>query len=146
MSMNKDTVDLLNEIYQSAQTGIRAAKIMMDKTENKPLKDELISQYKDYTGISAIAEKNLTENNILPKDINPITKATMWGSVQLNTITDKTPSKICEIIINGTNMGIVEMTKNLHRFTNSDSNSQNLAKEFIKNEEYHIDRLKGMLC
>lgn len=146
MSINKDTTDLLNEIYQSAQTGVQAVKIMMDKTESKPLKDELISQYKDYTGISAMAEKHLTQNNSLPKDVSPISKATMWGSVQLNTIVDKSPSKICEIIINGTNMGIVEMTKNLHRFTNSDSNSQKLAKEFIKNEEYHIDRLKGMLC
>lgn len=143
--MNKETTDLLNEIYQSAQTGVRAVKIMMDKTENKPLKDELISQYKDYTGISSIAEKYLTQNNSLPKDIPATTRAAMWGSIQLNTITDKSPSKICEIIINGTTMGIVEMTKNLNHFNNSDSKAKKLAEEFIKNEEYHIERLKGML-
>ncbi|MDD6488378.1 MAG: hypothetical protein PUG48_00990 [Clostridia bacterium] len=144
--MNNDNTELLSGIYKLSQTGMEATKAVLQKTEQTALRSELEEQYNDYSDASAKAEQELVSNGVMPKDLDMLTKAMMWGSIKMNTINDISPEHIAEIMINGTTMGIVDLTKHIGSCTNADENIRNYAKDFIQNEERHIENLKAFLC
>lgn len=144
--MNNDNTELLSGIYKLSQTGMEATKAVLQKTEQTKLRSELEEQYNDYSDASAKAEQELVSNGVMPKDLDMLTKAMMWGSIKMNTLGDISPEHIAEIMINGTTMGIVDLTKHIGACTNADENIRNYAKDFIQNEERHIENLKAFLC
>ncbi len=72
-------------------------------------------------------------------------KAMLWGSVQMNTLMDSSPTHIAEMMINGTTMGIVDMTKKLNQLDEADAGAKKLAEEFIRGQQKSIEVLKQHL-
>ncbi len=143
--MNQDTRELLSGIYKLSQTGIQAAKAVIPKTDSKQLRNELEEQLCDYSKAAADTEQRLYKNDSAPKELNPIEKAVMWGSIELHTITDTGKSHLAEIMINGTNMGIVDLTKTIGICKNAEPEVIDYARGFVKNEERHLNNLKAFL-
>ena len=63
----------------------------------------------------------------------------------MNTLADASSEHIAEILINGSNMGIVEMTKQMNRLPDADAGAKRLAEEFLRGEQRHIEELKSYL-
>lgn len=146
ISMNKDDKELLGGIYKLCETGMEATKTVMPKVTSKALKNELQEQYNDYSEAKSEAEQLLVREGIMPQENSIFSKAAMWGSIQMNTLTESSADHIAEIMINGTTMGVVDLTKHIGACKNADDSTVNYAKEFIKKEETHIDNLKAFLC
>lgn len=144
--MNNDNTELLSGIYKLSQTGMEATKAVIEKTPKSALRDELEEQYNDYSDASAKTEQTLVAKGIMPKDLNMFEKAVMWGSIKMHTLNEVSTEHIAEIMINGTTMGIVDLTKHVGSCKGADESIKNYAKEFIKNEERHIENLKTFLC
>jgi hypothetical protein len=49
------------------------------------------------------------------------------------------------MVIQGSTMGVTEMTQLLHAKSNADGASEEIAKEFIKKEEENIEVMKKYL-
>ena len=143
--MNQDTRELLSGIYKLSQTGIQAAKAVIPKTDSKQLRNELEEQLCDYSKAASDTEQKLYKNDSAPKDLNPLEKAVMWGSIELHTITDAGKSHLAEIMINGTNMGIVDLTKTIGICKNAEPEVIAYARDFVRNEERHLNNLKAFL-
>lgn len=143
--MSKANKELLSGIYKLAKTGIEATKAVLPKTEGEELKHELNEQLCDYSDAAAWAEKEIIKDGSLPKDLNVFEKAMMWGSIQLHTLTEVSPEHIAEIMINGTTMGIVDLSKHLGTCKDADEHIYKYAEDFIKKEEHHIENLKVFL-
>lgn len=143
--MNSENKELLSGIYKLSQTGMEATKAVIQKTKPSALRDELEEQYNDYSDASAKTEQELIAEGVIPKDLSPLTKAIMWGSIKMHTLNEVSPEHIAEIMINGTTMGIVDLTKHIGECKNADQNLIGYAKDFIKNEERHIENLKVFL-
>lgn len=136
---------LLNEIYKDARMGMQATKILLSKTQDPGLNEQLTDQYGDYSETAKAAENELIKNNLVPEDNNLVTKAGQWGSLELSTVTGKEPAKIAELMIEGNNMGIVNMTKKIKEFSNTSDTVDSIAKNFIKVQEENIENLKQYL-
>lgn len=143
--MNNENKELLSGIYKLSQTGMEATKAVIQKTQPSALRDELEEQYNDYSDASAKAEQELIAEGVIPKDLDFFTKAMMWGSIKMHTLNEVSPEHIAEIMINGTTMGIVDLTRHVGECSNADENIRSYAKDFIKNEERHIENLKVFL-
>lgn len=143
--MNSDTTELLSGIFKLAKTGMQATKAVIDKADNNALKEQLSRQYIDYVETANASEKMLLSEGVVAADNNPMTKAIMWGSIQLHTLGEVSPSHISEIMINGTTMGIIDLTKHLNACKEASEQTKSFAYDFIKNEETHIDELKHFL-
>ncbi len=143
--LNSDTTGLLSGIYKLARTGMQASKTVIEKTEDSRLREELSAQYINYFKTANEAESLLVEEGITPNDNGSMTKAIMWGSIQLHTLGNVSTSHISEIMINGTTMGIIDLTKHLSEYKNADEASKNMAKNFIHKEECYVDELKQFL-
>ena len=87
----------------------------------------------------------LTNYDDFPKELNPMQKAMGWMGVEMNTIADKSNSKIAELMIQGTNMGIIEGVKLLNQNPEADDEVKNVLNEFIKFQENTVEQLKKYL-
>lgn len=143
--MNNDDKDLLGGINKLCQTGMEATKTVIPKVNNQQLKNELQEQYNDYSSARSETEQALVSAGVMPQEQSLISKGTMWGSIQLHTIGDSSADHIAEIMINGTTMGIIDMTKHIGSCRNADKKTIDYAKSFVENEERHVDNLKAFL-
>ncbi len=143
--MENPTTELLSGIYKLSQTGIEAVESVIPKAEPEGLKKELLSQYSDYKDASAASEQGLLARGYEPKDLNPLQKAVMWGSIQLHTLKDSSADSIADMMITGTTKGIVDLTKHINTCQNAEKSVIDFAEGFVAAEQKHIDRLKEFL-
>ncbi len=143
--MNKDDKDLLGGICKLCETGMQAAETVIPKTSDPCLRKELEEQYSDYSKASAETRQALMKAGITPEKPGLISKGVMWGSIQLHTLTDTSPDHIAEIMLNGTNMGIIDLTRHISSCTSANKDTLRYAKDFLAGEERHADNLKAFL-
>lgn len=138
-------LDLLEKTYQNASMGITAIKAILDKPENKALNDELMRQLKDYQELADKSRNQLVANGTEVKEQSLYMNAMLKGNIKLNTLMKPSDSRIAQMVIEGSTMGVTQMTKLLHAKKNADGTCAEIAKEFIKREEANIEALKKYL-
>lgn len=138
-------LDLLEKTYQNASIGITAIKAVLDKAENQELNKELHKQLKDYQEIAAKSKDELLKSGTKVKEQSLYVKAMMKGNVKMNTIMRPSDSSIAQMVIQGSTMGITQMTKLIHAKPNADGVSKDIANEFVKKEEMNIEVMKNYL-
>ena len=74
-----------------------------------------------------------------------MSKAGLWMGMQMETMTNRSDSHIAEIMIQGSGMGIIEMTKNKKRYSSAKPETMDLADAFVASEEGAIQRMKAFL-
>ena len=72
-------------------------------------------------------------------------QAMTWGGIQLNTAFDKTPDHIAEMMIQGSTMGIIDMSRTLKQYNDIPQNIKALGYELITVEENNVQRMKSYL-
>jgi cell division septum initiation protein DivIVA len=138
-------LDLLEKTYQNASIGITAINAVLDKAENQELNNELHKQLKDYQDLAAKSRNQLIQNGTKVKEQSLYVKAMMKGNVKMNTIMRPSDSSIAQMVIQGSAMGVTQMTKLIHAKPNADGVSKDIAKEFIEKEEKNIEVMKKYL-
>ena len=65
--------------------------------------------------------------------------------INMQTLSDKSPSHIAEMLMVGSNMGIINAIKNLKKYEHADKESLKLLKRLLRFEENNVQRLKAFL-
>lgn len=141
--MNKNE-DLLNKIYMGTHIGSKSLNAMLPKVENNTLRRAIITQINEYDKINSDAKYQISN---LGKKAKKVVWASMMASAEakINTAVDDSSSHIAEVIIKGSNMGIISITKELNRSTLCDPAIYNLGRKLLKTEEDNITRIKDFL-
>ena len=71
-------------------------------------------------------------------------KVMTWYGIEWKTISDNSTSKLAELLLQGTNMGIIEGVKILNHKV-MDSEVKKIAKKFVEMQENSVEELKGYL-
>jgi hypothetical protein len=145
MAENKRTAEFLNKVYQNAQMASDSITTVSQKVKDKNLLSDLQTQHQQYTAISSKATTELANENQLPEDSNIMQQAMTWGGIQLNTAFDKTPDHIAEMMIQGSTMGIIDMSRTLKQYNDIPQNIKALGYELITVEENNVQRMKSYL-
>ena len=106
----KENINALDEINKGASMGMDAIHFIIDKIDSSEFKDIVNKQYKDYERISETINKIYDKYNSEdePHKTSVVNKVMTWYGVEMKTLTDKSDSKIAELLLQGTNMGIIE--------------------------------------
>ena len=136
---------ILNELNKGIKMGMDSISTVSEKVQDDRFKQDLKYQYDEYNKILNEVNNELTNYDDFPKELNPMQKAMGWMGVELNTISDKSNSKIAEMMIQGTNMGIIEGVKLLNQNPEADTEVKNVLNEFIKFQENTVEQLKKYL-
>lgn len=144
MNEQENEINVLDELNKGACMGKDAINFVLDKVEDDNLKQVLNEQYEKYNITKRISELYPEYSNNEPHETNALNKALTWYGIEMKTITDKSSSKIAEILLQGTNMGIIEGKKLLnHKHTDPEVNK--LMDEYVSMQEDAVEKLKKFL-
>ena len=76
-----------------------------------------------------------------------MTKAMSWYGIQMKTMTDQSNEKISELLIQGTNMGIIEGVRlqNQNKDEDLTPNVRQILDDFVAMQEDSVETLKKYL-
>jgi hypothetical protein len=142
--MNNE-INVLDELSKGSCMGMDAIYFIKDKVTNDKLKDFLNKQYNEYKTIkNKIDEIYPQYSTSHPHETGELSKAMTWYGIEINTLIDNSDSKIAELLLKGTNMGIIEGRKLLnHKNTNKEINK--LVEEYVQMQEKAVETLKKFL-
>jgi hypothetical protein len=147
MSNNSENeLNILDEINKGATMGMDAINDIKPKVEDKRFMQVLDTEYSKYNHISQ--RVNEIYDNYSSKDPhtpNEMEKMMAWWGVQMKTLTDNTPSKLSELLLKGTNMGIIEGRRLLNNNPHVNSQIHTLLDDFVSMQENSAQILKDYL-
>lgn len=136
---------ILNQVNTGIKMGMDSISNVSKKVTDENLKNDLLFQYDKYNEILNKVNSELKNYNEFPKELNPMQKTVGWMSVEWNTLDDKSDSNIAEMMLKGTNMGIIEGVKLLNNNPEVDEPIKNILNDFIKFQENNVEQLKKYL-
>lgn len=137
--------ELLNFIYQNSQMGVETIGKLLEIIENDEFKKQLESQYNEYKEIHITARSMLNKHGFDEKRISTFAKIRTYMMLNIETLMDKTPSHIAEMLIIGSNMGVINALKNLKKYQNAEPDIKSLMERLLKFEEHSMEKLKSFL-
>lgn len=142
----KENKDALDEINKGCFIGMDAIKDIIDKVDDKNFKKIIKKQYKEYEKINKKIEKLYKKYDIegTCHETNLMDKVMTKYGIEIRTIMDKSNSKIAELLLKGTNMGIIEGRKILNKKQISKDVYDIISKYVIMQEE-NVENLKKYL-
>lgn len=137
--------ELLNYIYQNSQMGVETLNQLIEIVEDNDFNKHLCSQLNEYTSLNKTALEKLKELGHEEKGIGSMAKISTYMSISMQTLIDKSPCHISEMLIQGSTMGIIDATKNIQKYNDADKEILQLADRLLKTEQNNIEQLKLFL-
>lgn len=137
--------NLINRIYQDAEIGKLSIDKVLRKVERPDLKKMLVKQYDMYDHFSTDCEAFALENEGTLKDNGLFKTIKMTASIYIALWADKSPRHVVELMINGTNMGIVDTIKAEKDLETDNLKLKELVSNFKKLQEDFYEKLKKIL-
>lgn len=138
-------IEFLNYIYQNAEMGKNTISQLIDIVEDPIYKKFLQLQLEEYASVYSVAEEMLKKFNKEGKNINVLSKASTYTMINLKTLTNKSPSHISEMLIQGNTMGIIDLTKKIKEYANTEKEILDLANKLLEFEKENIEECKKYL-
>jgi len=137
--------ELLNFIYQNSQMGVATIEQLIGIVEDNNFKKHLESQFNEYKEIHSAAKKALNESGYDEKGIGALKKIRTYLMINMQTMTDNSASHIAEMLIIGSNMGIINAVKNMKKYSDAEPTILKLMERLLKFEENNVQQLKEFL-
>lgn len=142
----------LQEVYQSAMLGKYAVENLRPISTDRGFRNLLLKQYKGYSAIAKEMETYADKFNIELHGVNVVNRGMMYFSTIFGTISNKSSSKLAEMMVQGINMGIISITKLLNKkptesqgITPSEIKSADFAEKMIEVLHTNLEEMKLFL-
>lgn len=141
--MKKDIV-LLNKIYKGTHIGSKSLNSILPDISNVSLRRAVITQINEYDKINSDAKFLISSLGETPKKPT-LTAISASVEAKMSIAANPSPSHIAETIIKGSNMGIINITKELNKSSICNPSAYDLGRKLIKTEENNVSRIKSFL-
>ena len=138
-------IQILKEINKDAKMGMDSITMVSNKVQDQKFKKLLDQQHNEYQNIFDRTQELLVQENESIQDVPSMQKAMAWTGIQMNTMNDKSNSKLSELLIQGNDMGVIKATKLLNKSSFTTSEIENLLSDFVRLQEKNINDLKKFL-
>ena len=144
--MENQNLNILDELNKGATMGMDAISYVSEKASDYKFKEVLEVEYNKYKKISQrINDLYSNYCNKEPHETNTMNKMMTWYGIQMKTMTDDTTSKLSELLMQGTNMGIIEGRRLINQNQDADSDVKNILNDFVVMQENSVETLKKYL-
>lgn len=141
----ENNINALDEIHKGSCMGIDALNFVIDKTETKEFKGVLEVEKKKYEKIKKQIEKIYPKySDKEPHKTSLMNKAMTWYGIEMKTMTENSSSKLAELLLQGTNMGIIEGRRILNN-KDLDKPITEIVEEYVRMQQESIEVLKKYL-
>lgn len=144
--MENNNLDILDEINKGATMGMDAISYVSEKVGDETFSKVLDGEYNKYKDISRRVN-NLYSNysDKEPHETNAMNKMMTWYGIQMKTMNNDSTSKLSELLMQGTNMGIIEGRRLLNQNENAATDVKNILNDFVVMQEDSVETLKKYL-
>lgn len=142
---DKQNLEILNSIYKNSKMASDSICQVLEQCDDNNLKKYIAKQQKQYEEDYHKTGRRIREIGGTAE--NPPAMASFMASagVDMKTMFDKSRQNIAKLMYNGTNMGIVDITRVLNRASDADGAVIEEAKALLKREQNYADGLKKYL-
>ena len=141
------TAELLVAVYKNVKMASDSLLNLMPKVKDDKLKNDMTVQISVYEGFASRAAKLLAEESVKPEEESMMTKLGAKMGMAMNTMRDSTASHIAEMIIEGSVMGVNDVTKAIHEAEQRGVSGEplHLAQHLCEYEEQIAEDFKSYL-
>lgn len=144
--MENENLNILDEVNKGCTMGMDAISFVSEKATDTNFKEVLDGEYSKYRDISNRVNKlysNYSDKE--PHKTNVMNKMMTWYGIQMKTMADDTTSKLSELLMQGTNMGIIEGRRLLNQNQNATKDVKDILNNFVVMQEDSVETLKKYL-
>ncbi len=140
-------LNVLDEINKGATMGMDAIEFVEKKVGDDKFRQTLNAEYAKYQEISNRVTDLYSEfpTTKEPHETSAMNKIMTWWGIQMKSMSDQSNSNISELLLNGTNMGIIEGRRLINQNPNIDEDIHTLLCDFVKMQEDSVEILKKFL-
>lgn len=131
-------------LYKQAAMGEDSIKAVKPMAEEKSLKSFFAAQLKEYAQFRMEVEPKIKAEGCSVDGAPIMTKLMMRGGLAFNTMTDKSSSKLAEIVIQGVNMGVIAVTRLMNEADNLGLKTE-LGEKMMELYGRQLETLKAYL-
>ena len=143
---DKINKDVLDELNKGCAMGMDAIRDILEKVENKKFKKVLEDEFDKYKKIHHRIEKKYEDySREEPTETSVINKAMTAMMTEMKLMKDNSDSKIAELLLQGTNMGIIEGKKLLNNKKHLDKEVESILNVYIEMQERSVEIYKEYL-
>lgn len=144
--MENQNLNILDEINKGATMGMDAISYVSEKVSDADFRNVLNKEYNKYKDISArVNDLYPHYSNKEPHETNAMNKMMTWYGIQMKTMNDDSTSKLSELLMQGTNMGIIEGRRLINQNSNTAQDVKNILNDFVVMQEDSVETLKKYL-
>lgn len=144
--MKNQNLNILDEVNKGATMGMDAISYVSEKVKDNDFKQVLDTEYNKYQNISdRVNDLYSNYSSKEPHETNTMNKMMTWYGVQMKTMMDDTTSKLSELLMQGTNMGIIEGRRLINQNNNIAPDVKNILHDFVTMQEDSVETLKKYL-
>jgi len=145
-SGGNQNLNILDEVNKGATMGINAITYVFPKAKDSDFKKVLNVERNKYEKISERVNdlySNYSQKE--PHETNTMEKMMTWYGIQMNTLKDDSTSKLSELLMQGTNMGIIEGRRLINQNTYIAQDVKDILNDFVVMQEDSVETLKKYL-
>ncbi len=143
--MRSQEVAVYKEIQKNTEMAMRAIDIINDKIYDEDLSRQMSRQSLKYSEIHNQAVSQLLQAKAEPYHESHVENLMLAGPIHYNTLLNTSTSHIAEMLIKGSNQGILDMNRILNRNAEAGEKPTMLAQQLISFEEKNVERLTKYL-
>ena len=144
--MQNQNLNILDEVNKGATMGMDALTFISNKTSDTEFKKVLAVEYNKYKEISERVNGLYSNySNKEPHETSSMNKMMTWYGIQMRTMNNDSVSNLTELLMKGTNMGIIEGRRLINHNDDAEHDVKNILNDFVVMQEDSIRTLKHYL-
>lgn len=137
---------LLSFIHKNAAMGVGAIPQAMSLPQSRAMVPALDRQLREYRAIAAQSQAYARKHGARLHTPGLAVRTMSGAMLKARTAADHTTSKLAQLMIQGSTMGTVEMTRRIHQYTGkADPELLALGSRLLHTEEQNIQQMKRFL-
>lgn len=143
--MKTQETAVYREIQRNTEMAMTAIETISGKIQNPDLARQISGQELKYSELHNEAVKQLMEAKAEPYHGSFFADAMLKTGIHCNTMLNTSTGHIAELMIKGSNMGVLEMEKVLHHNTEAGERAVSLGRQLVDYEEKNVKTLMDYL-
>ena len=141
-------IKMLSDIHKNADMGQDTLRHILDATKDAEFSKTVSRQMQEYEKAFQVSGQMLKARNAPEeqKEAPMISKWMAHMNINRKSMQDMQTSKLAEMLIQGSSMGITEAVKKLHQYENDvEKDIKKLMERLQEFEEENVEKLKEFL-
>ncbi len=143
--MNEDSIQLLKECNSGAKTAVNSFDAVLDKVQDQTLLAMLKGSRQAHEDLGNETDRLLQSEGETGKDPSAMARAGARFKINLELLREPTDNTIADLMTDGCNMGIKQISVYFNKYPNADDAVKAIADRFRSEEDTLLQKLRKYL-